>query len=188
MSGRIAKSRRRSAWGRASTFTMTVTAAQAELIERSIATEYSLEARIGGYRGAAIRAFWQGLQALREGRKLGELQADPESPVFAKLPEDFTPGPRRLTLTEEATAVAEFMTEVYAKLHPKEFQETAERIMDLGLAQYAELILRGHGSRDRAEEPEPEPREPRVRWPKGVTGQPTATVDDLPDLFLEDPS
>ena len=218
--------RQRSDRRQAYTWVITITAEQAELIERIVETEYSSFASCRTFRGMALTAFHRGLKALRDGYHLGEREADPESPVFAKLPEGFKPGTRKLTLTEEAVMVAEFMTGIFPDCdQAKKFQKAAEQIMSLGIAMVEELLIRhknaerrgfqelrdqesrqpseetegrrtGEDRRQRQLTPEEyyqlhgiEPKatrlDPPVSWPKQVDEKPTATVDDLPDLFGE---
>ncbi len=167
---------------------ITIRADHAELIQRLRPLTYA------SFRDNALFIFWQGMQGWREGNELREYELATTHPAFAKEPQDYKPGPRRITLPGDYVIIAQFITGLYSlqRPHDKGFQAKAEEIVSLRL-------LRGQGGVDvfpdsitDAPEPEaapepaptPEPeRAPRVSWPQGITGHPTATADDLPDLF-----
>ena len=121
--------------------TMSVPAEQVDLIERlNQANAYQ-----GGreFRGEALTAFSMALEAMKGGQwRLDEWKPDPAHFIFSRPSENCAQGKRRLTLTEEDTAIAEFMTGISPQFKPREFQMEAEKILLLGICVLAEWMIR----------------------------------------------
>jgi hypothetical protein len=83
------------------------------------------------------------LKAMKGGEwRLGEWKPDASHFIFSQHPDDHAQGKRKLSLTEENTAIAEFMTGINPKFKAHEFQAVAEKIMLLGICVLAMWIIR----------------------------------------------